>query len=121
MITPEDLRVIREHAEQTYPFEACGFITPNGVMRCSNVHPDARSNFSIPASEVRHGERLGILGVYHSHCDAPATPSQADNDRAQYNPYLIVEVRLGSAVHVNAYAVGEFGRKRLWLLNDLLP
>lgn len=116
MISPEALRMIRTHAEQCYPREACGFITQLGVMLCDNVHPAPARNFEISGSDHRQAERHGILGMYHSHCDAPATPSGADVDRAQYFPYLIVEVRGGAAVHVNAYALRTEPRRRLDLV-----
>ncbi len=93
-----DLGHIHEHAKATYPEECSGVMVGMStggtkivvdVWRAENTHEDERSRrFLIDlkeyiAFEKRADERdLDILGVYHSHPDHPAEPSEYDRDHA---------------------------------------
>ncbi len=74
-----------EHAAAAYQSgarEACGLIVFNGTSvayrACRNVAAGV-DEFEISAEEFVAAEDAGeIVGVFHSHPDAPATPSAAD-------------------------------------------
>ena len=79
---------IRRHAAAAYPHECCGAL--------------------IGAVSEARARELGaeLVGVYHSHPDHPARPSQYDLDHAWPNfSYVIVAV-----------AQGEPGDLRSWRL-----
>jgi proteasome lid subunit RPN8/RPN11 len=51
---------------------------------------------------------LQVLGIYHSHPDVAARPSQFDLDHAWPNlSYLIVSVCKGKAVETNSWLLRE--------------
>ncbi|AHY47425.1 putative metal-dependent protease of the PAD1/JAB1 superfamily [Rubrobacter radiotolerans] len=104
-----DLESIHAHARETYPEECSGVMVGMDtgeakvvvdVWRAENTHEDERSRrFLIDpkeyiAFEKRADERdLDILGVYHSHPDHPAEPSEYDRDHAWPGwSYVIVSV-----------------------------
>lgn len=59
-----------------------------GVVRAPNRHPDVHRAFLIEAPDVLRLERtaasrgLALIGFYHSHPAAPATPSAHDHAAA---------------------------------------
>ncbi|MCC6164391.1 MAG: M67 family metallopeptidase [Acidobacteria bacterium] len=112
MITvPETLRTaIAAHARDDYPDECCGLLlgtfsgddrTVMAVEPLGNAREDAARHhrFLIGPDEMRRADSdarargLDIVGIYHSHPDCPAVPSQYDIDHAwpTYS-YVIVAV-----------------------------
>jgi proteasome lid subunit RPN8/RPN11 len=104
--------LIASDARQGYPDECCGFLLGrwNGdsaevasARPVRNVREEnRRRRFEITprdfAQAETHAENHGLdlLGVYHSHPDHPAEPSQYDLERALPGfLYLIVSVRKG--------------------------
>jgi proteasome lid subunit RPN8/RPN11 len=89
--------------------ECCGFffghvesksrtITKSMVVNNSK-EGDKRTNFEITSKDYLHAERfaeqenLALLGVYHSHPNHPAVPSEYDRAAAQpYFSYIIISV-----------------------------
>ena len=75
------------------------------IRRQPNERADSRENrFLITPAQFRDAERYGrkaglvMLGIYHSHPDHPARPSQYDRDRAwPWFSYLIIPVSKGDA------------------------
>ena len=130
-LRPEDLAAVAAHGARAYPEECCGLLagpvgddfgSPGAVLAPSEVLPldnawegKARANrFRFDGLALARAERaleargLGILGVYHSHPDAPAWPSPFDLENAWPSyAYLIVSVRGGKA-----------GEARAWLLSE---
>ncbi len=115
---------IRSHGEQDYPHECCGFLfgsQENGsrlvteIRRQPNERTDSRENrFLITPEQFRDAERaarkagLLMLGIYHSHPDSPARPSEYDREHAwPWYSYLITSVGRGAA-----------GDSRVWQLRD---
>ncbi len=115
---------IRRHGEETYPHECCGFMMGSQVdgarviseiRRQPNERTESRENrFLITPGQFRDAERaarkagLLMVGIYHSHPDSPARPSEYDRDHAwPWYGYLIVSVARGAA-----------GESRAWLLRD---
>lgn len=119
-----DIEHIHEHAKETYPEECSGVMVGVhtgemkvvvDVWRAENTHEDERSRrFLIDpreyiAFEKRADERdMDILGVYHSHPDHPAEPSEYDRDHAWPGwSYIIASV-----------SGEEIKDLRSWLLKD---
>jgi proteasome lid subunit RPN8/RPN11 len=116
---------IWDHGERTYPEENAGLIlgTVNGEERwASRLLPlenkfqsESRHNrYLINPEDMMAGEQeaerlaLEILGVFHSHPDHPAEPSEFDRQWAlPWYSYLITSVDRGHALE-----------SRSWRLND---
>ncbi len=93
-----DLGHIHEHAKEAYPEECAGLLVGMDVgetkivvdvWRADNTHEGERGRrFLIDPKmymdlEERARERdMDILGVYHSHPDHPAEPSEYDREHA---------------------------------------
>ncbi|MGH9898858.1 MAG: Mov34/MPN/PAD-1 family protein [Pyrinomonadaceae bacterium] len=110
-INDQELNEIRKFGELDYPYECCGLMigtfNQDGSKNVSETYAisnsreeEARRNrFLITPDELIRGERyarskeLDVVGLYHSHPDAPAVPSQYDLDHAwpAYS-YIIVSV-----------------------------
>jgi proteasome lid subunit RPN8/RPN11 len=133
----EDWQIIRSHAEKTYPEECCGIIfgdrnncgkTVVEVMPTENVWgTEAAADFLD--EEIVHGRRqryaiapqvmlqaqkqarvhsLDIIGIYHSHTDHPAIPSEFDREYAwQEYSYIIVSVQKGKASEMKSWCLDD--------------
>lgn len=116
--------VLKFDAERTFPDECCGFLFGKedgskrfvtGILIVDNAKDgDKRRRFEISSKDYMAAEKyalennLDLLGVYHSHPNHPAEPSEHDRVAAQpYFSYLILSV-------LN----GNFDYQRSWLLND---
>jgi proteasome lid subunit RPN8/RPN11 len=118
-------KVIVQDAVDTYPHECCGFLygqeDSNGrriiteARVITNVKDgDKRRRFEISPHDYLEAERyaeeqkIELLGVYHSHPDHPAIPSEHDRAAAQpFFSYIIISVNNK-----------EPGAIRSWRLND---
>jgi proteasome lid subunit RPN8/RPN11 len=121
------LRQIADQAEAAYPDECCGLLTgrgdPAGTLRVGevcpspNLAPSGRDRFEVdPALRLDLQRRLRggpdrVIGLYHSHPDHSAQPSQTDLDMAWETDlaWLIVCVEAGQAVHVTAHRLVDEG------------
>lgn len=102
--------------------EVCGFVVRRGagaveVRELANVAAPAAAAFELdPAEELRLLEGLAseggeVLAIFHSHLDAPATPSPSDvagafSDGVPLWPgveHVIVSLRAGRAAEVRRY------------------
>lgn len=73
---------LKAYAVAQKPDEACGFITNHGFVPCENHADNPHLNFVISGEDytqvqAEYGDR-GILGVFHSHTNGRAKPSEAD-------------------------------------------
>lgn len=119
------LGALRSHGERDYPNEACGLLVgaaSAGRLRIEqavavpNLNTErAKDRYTLdPAAHREADERArregrDIVGVYHSHPDHPARPSETD--RAQAYPewaYVIVSVERGKAGDVGAFVLGDW-------------
>jgi len=111
------------HARSTYPEEYCGFLLGRDsdtriagrVLSAQNINRSSRKNrFNIdPMELIRADEEarranLDLIGIYHSHPDAPAQPSQIDLENAwpKYT-YLIVSMQNGEPKDIAAWTLSE--------------
>lgn len=117
---------IAQHAQAEHPEECCGLMlgrleepgrkVVTDLLPISNERePDARRNrFLIGPVEMLRGERharalgLDIVGIYHSHPDVPAVPSQFDLEHAWPTYSYVI-------VTSTATAPGEL---HSWVLRD---
>jgi proteasome lid subunit RPN8/RPN11 len=121
------LAQIHTHLEDGYPNEACGvMLGANGVVTevvsadnertsaPSTGTESARNRYLIDPLAYLKIERvadkrgLAVLGIYHSHPDVAARPSQFDLDHAWPNfSYLIVSVAKGKAAESNSWRLRD--------------
>ena len=127
-LTADQLRAIEAAAEDAYPEEACGLLVgrhePDGGCRVSAVEtsanvarPPRSRRFEVdPKLRLRLERALrdrpdSIVGLYHSHPDGDAAPS--DTDLAMvFEPalvWLITAVSEGEAAATMAYRPTEDG------------
>lgn len=153
-ITRGALDVIRNHAEEGYPLEICGFLvgSAEGAARTAreawpvrNAWEDdpaqravmlaAMEEAGASASAERWGEfseerrflispqdflasdrrarqaGLELIGVYHTHPNHPAVPSDFDRDAAWPDwSYVILSVREGQVAETRSWVLDESGR-----------
>src|SRR5215467_8758873 len=115
-----------EDALNSFPNECCGFffgeeegeqrIIAEALPVFNAKQGDKGRRFEISADDYFEAERfadenqLQLLGVYHSHPNHPAIPSEYDRTFAQpYFSYIILSI-------IN----GKFSALRSWQLNEQL-
>lgn len=88
-----------EEGAKAYPNEACGFIIAKGKksvpVLCTNISSSPKNQFLVSLDEKDAISKEGeIIAVWHTHCNVPPTPSDADkaNCEAMSVPYLIMSV-----------------------------
>ncbi len=118
------LEQIDEHALAEYPDECCGLLlgrSTDGGNEVVRLHPvdnqrqdAAHHRYLIAPEDYLRAERqafqLGIdlVGVYHSHPDHPAFPSETDLVQAWPNlAYLIVSVLKGAVEQRRSFQLRE--------------
>ena len=128
-----DLTAIRRQAEADYPNETCGLL---GGRWTNSTAPEESGNHSklverlVPIANARHDsarnryliepdafrraaqelERAGldVIGVYHSHPDHPAQPSDFDREHAWPRlSYIIVQVNAGQAGETSSWVLAD--------------
>ena len=129
---------LRQHGEETYPFECCGALLghSNGdgrrvqkTIRCSNIRADRpQDRYQIDPKELlaihRQASEQGmeIVGFYHSHPDHPAQWSQTDFAEAHWLgcSYVITSVQKGVATITNSFALTGDNEENKRLDNEQL-
>jgi proteasome lid subunit RPN8/RPN11 len=124
-IRPVAKDLMLKDAVQAFPDECCGFLfgeedsegnrSITGIQVVNNAKEgDKRRRFVIAPLDYMRAEQyaeennLLLLGVYHSHPNHPAIPSEHDRVAAQpYFSYVIISV-----------LEGKIGPVRSWRLND---
>jgi len=113
------VRTIEQFAATAYPKECCGAVIgvndlATTVLPLPNDAREPRQRFSILPEDYRYAEAAAeaaggaLLGFYHSHPDAPATPSAADLVGAWPNlVYLIVAAAAEGAGELAAWRLAE--------------
>lgn len=123
LLSDEVTAYMQNHAEETYPNECCGFFFGEGgeerivthIQRVTNAKEgDQRRRFRIDPKDYQEAEAyadendLSFLGIYHSHPDHPAEPSEHDRKVAMpFFSYIILSVQGGETADI-----------RSWRLND---
>ena len=120
-ITQEMMDRIRAHGEDAYPEEGAGFLLGSeghiaDILTLPNSHEaTARHNRYLIApqdylkAEIMAEDRgLSLIGVFHSHPDHPARPSEYDREWAQpFFSYIITSVEAGKAAESCSWRLAE--------------
>ena len=113
-----------EDAERAYPDECCGFFFGSDnehereitlAMPIENSKEgDKRRRFQIAPTDYLKAERfadengLSLLGVYHSHPEHPAQPSEHDRSQAMpWFSYVIISVFSGKWKELNSFRLND--------------
>src|ERR1700722_7722581 len=120
------LAEMKAHALAIYPDECCGFLygteqTDSSrmitkILEVNNSKTgDKRRRFEISGKDYLLAEKFALendillLGIYHSHPNHPAIPSEHDRVAAlPYFSYVILSITPGTIDHI-----------RSWQMNDL--
>jgi len=111
---------IRRQGEADYPRETCGLMAGSKrgestrvthLVPVTNTRTDSAHNrYLIDPEEYRRAQieldaaGLEIVGIYHSHPDHPAQPSEFDREHAlPWWSYVIVRVAAGHAQEVRSW------------------
>lgn len=133
----QQLQQLYSYAEKTYPEECCGLLlgtSSETAKKIVTIWPtenswqaedwqewdslagelNKQSRFSIAPQDILAAQKsarqsqLEIIGVYHSHCDSPAIPSQFDRAIAwQCYSYIIIAVQAGVAIDVQSWTLNQ--------------
>jgi len=112
---------------ETYQGERCGFlfgfeetgsIVINKIMPVSNTtHADKHTNYKISTRDYLLAEGMAelagikLLGVYHSHLDHPAIPSEFDRQFALPNfIYIIFSVNGKRMMDIRSWQLNQENR-----------
>ncbi len=111
--------------ESSYPYEGCGFLfgTDPEIRKITVALPvkntkteNQRRRFEISPLDYMKAERyalqnnMNLLGIFHSHPDHPAKPSEHDLKQAvPFFSYIIVSVENGKSVHVTSWRLNDSG------------
>lgn len=117
---------IVQHGEGGFPNEVCGILLGKDEERrrvIRSVMPIENSfeqdeqyhRFLITPADMFRAERLArhdkldVLGVYHSHPNAPARPSEYDRDHAAWTAwsYIIASIQDGKVADIKAWKLRE--------------
>lgn len=81
---------IEEYALRAFPREACGFVLETGaVVDCTNTDDAPFYRYTIDPAEAQHWWNTGrVRGVWHSHPNDPAVPSEGDMQQWQGDTLL---------------------------------
>jgi proteasome lid subunit RPN8/RPN11 len=133
----EVMEVIRRRATEAFPEECCGLLvgTLDPAKGYRNVSKARATQNAFEPSERYHrftidpkeflavereleGSGEEVVGVYHSHPNAPAKPSEYDRRHAWPGySYLVLEVRDGRVADARSWALredrGAFEEERL--------
>jgi len=124
IIEPKAKRLMTADAVNTFPDECCGFLFGiekgndrfiTDILIVNNAKDgDKKRRFEISAKDYLKAERyaeendLQLLGVYHSHPNHPAIPSEHDRVAAQpWFSYVIISI-----------LEKKLGLVRSWRLNE---
>lgn len=126
-ILESTFKVIEDHVLSAYPEEGCGLLIgevpsdfgePDCDIRVSENRPlenawgneqrnrryNIDPNAFAKAMKEFLGKSNGIVGIYHSHPDAPARPSAFDLERAwPCYAYVILSVKEGKVAQATAW------------------
>jgi proteasome lid subunit RPN8/RPN11 len=115
---------IREQGRRTYPNECCGLLLGKAdrsgkkvfdLRPVKNVREDSKHNrYLISPKDLLAAEKdaarrgLDVIGVYHSHPDHPARPSEFDRENAfPWYSYVILRVAGGDPSDLTSWVLRE--------------
>lgn len=128
------IEVMRQAGAKSYPNEACGMLIDiNGksiAVVCENSAPEPYSRFRISSEEYLRCLGLGkIIGIWHTHTDEDAKPSEADRSACEGTgvPWYIIAVNKDGdslvfsdpeSIDPNGYQTPYIGRPYVYGIHD---
>jgi proteasome lid subunit RPN8/RPN11 len=125
LIESASLTQMKDQAVLIFPDECCGFLfgseqhdgqrTVSKIREVNNAKPgDKRRRFEITPQDYMQAEQyalendLLLLGIYHSHPNHPAVPSEFDRAAAQpWFSYVIISVMHSQVDHIRSWRLNE--------------
>ena len=124
IFSKELVEQMMSHSLETYPYECCGFIFGEDHIdgrKITEVHKasnskegDQRRRFEIDPLEYLKAERyalandLTLVGIYHSHPDHPAVPSEHDLKQAvPFFSYIILSVEKDEVKNISSWQLDK--------------
>ncbi len=120
-------QIIREHARSVYPEECAGALFAKldsderviiESMKLDNADDEEsrKRNFEISPEDYMKAEKYAdesnmvLAGIYHSHPDNPAVPSQKDLMKAMpVFSYVIISVKNGEQAELRSWIINKQG------------
>jgi len=138
MIAPAAERRIRDLAVAAYPNEGCGVLLGRrdgtrmiivDVTSARNMWTERSADrYDLDPVDFLRADRdarsrgLDVCGIWHSHPDHPARPSQFDTDRAWLDyVYIICRTTAAGAEDVNAFSLDAEGGPFSQIGLDITP
>ncbi|MDR0886519.1 MAG: M67 family metallopeptidase [Clostridiales Family XIII bacterium] len=135
--------IIEAQGAKDYPNETCGFILGNfgsdderigdEIIIVENARDSAEAyhRFEISPDDFMRGEREAmrkgkdVVGIYHSHPDWPAEPSEYDFNHAfPLYSYLIITVPKGSSGEITSWRLADdrssFENEKICIVDSLI-
>lgn len=133
----ETIELMKKDALSSYPNECCGFIFGNeeSNLRIITViqevintsEEDQRRRFKISSEDYLLAEKfawennLSLLGIYHSHPDHPAVPSERDRASAQpFFSYIIISVLYHQIADIRSWCLNAHEQFEEEHINELV-
>ena len=125
LIDSVPLNEMKSEGIHIFPEECCGFLFGNeqadGTRTISKIQVvnnakqgDKRRRFEISPKDYMKAEKFALendvvlLGIYHSHPNHPAIPSEHDRVAAQpWFSYIIISVMQGQFDHIRSWRLNE--------------
>lgn len=135
-ITQQVIQQMKEHAIKTFPNECCGFlfgslsekskIIDDAIEVKNSKQGDQRRRFEISPEDYMQGELYSeqhqtvFAGIYHSHPNHPAIPSEHDRNQAvPFFSYVILSVNENQVVDIKSWKLdrtGNFKQEKIQVL-----
>ncbi len=123
-ISAELIEKIKDCGREAYPQECCGLLLGRangagksvvGLRAVQNSREDSRENrYLISPRDLFNAEKdagklgLDVIGIYHSHPDHPARPSEFDREHAfPWYSYIILSVDHGKPADLASWLLKE--------------
>jgi len=124
LLEQKPLQDMYKDALKSFPDECCGFFFGKEIGRerivtdilavNNSKEGDKRRRFEIASRDYLNAERfadeneLELLGVYHSHPNHPAVPSEHDRVAAQpYFSYIIISAKENEIADIRSWQLNE--------------
>jgi len=120
-LSQEIMDQIYAHGEESYPYECCGALIAeqaNGsevseIRKLKNINKDSpKTRYNIDPMDLMNLEDeldeagLVMIGIYHSHPDHPAKPSEYDRNHAWPNlSYMVMRTTKGVTEEITSWTL----------------
>ena len=122
-ITSKELDKIFRHGEETYPEECCGVLIAQITQKDRIIEARKMTNINTRSKNTRYNidpmdlmkledeldeaEQV-MIGIYHSHPDHPAKPSDYDRNHAWPNlSYMVMRTTKGVTEKITSWRLNE--------------